>query len=190
VPELHGFLGIDPRDAVATVGSLQQVASDFGSRLAVVGDQLPAETAWRTELFLGRSGLDGRQLRADLGQLTAQLDRIALFAEQSPQLLDDSLLKLEEQLSTLVAGVDEQRLATLEALSRERASLENAVSEQRVLTIEGLQGVSDRLVEGVLVQVHDMIGQLVLYAILLVVVLFGLPFGIGVLVGRLTKRAA
>jgi hypothetical protein len=190
VPELHEFLGIDPRDAVATVGSLAQVASDLGSRLAVMGDQLPAQTAWRTELLLGGSGLDGHQLRADIGQLTAQLDRIALFVEQSPQLLDESLLHLDEQLTALVATVDEQRIATLEALSQERASLESAVSEQRVLTIEGLQGLSDQLVENVLGQVRGMIGQLVFYAILLVLVLFGLPFGIGVLVGRLTKRAA
>ena len=60
------------------------------------------------------------------------------------------------------------------------------VRDQRI----GRGRIADQLVEDVLGQVRGMIGQLAIYAILLVLVLFGLPFGIGVLVGRLTKRAA
>jgi hypothetical protein len=52
VPALYAFLGIDPGEAVTTVGTLSQVVSDFGSRVSLLGDQVPNRTAWRSELFL------------------------------------------------------------------------------------------------------------------------------------------
>ena len=60
VPALYAFLGIGVGEAVTTVGTLSQVMSDFGSRVSLMSEQLPNQTAWRSDLFLRRSGIDGR----------------------------------------------------------------------------------------------------------------------------------
>lgn len=57
VPALYAFLDIGEGEAVTTVGTLSQVVSDFGSRVTMLGEQLPNRTAWRSELFLRESGV-------------------------------------------------------------------------------------------------------------------------------------
>jgi hypothetical protein len=201
VPALYEFLGIDESEAVQTVGTLGQVVSDLGSRISMAGDQLPEQTAWRTELFLRRSGVDRNSLQQELDRFGARMERVASVAEQTPAILDSSLTRLQQELSVLMQAVDDQRAAALEGLgreraalveafSRERATLVEAFSKERVATMEELERYSDQVLADAWSQIRLIINSVLIGAVALVIVLFGVPFGVGVLVGRLSKRGA
>jgi len=197
---LYEFLEIAEQDAVATVGTLGQVVSDFGSRVSHFGEQLPNRTAWRTELFMRESGVDGRSLQAELAVFGARIERVAAVAEQTPELLDDALLRIDQDLAVLMEAIDVQRAAVMEglererlglteAVARERAALVEAFSAERAATLAELERWADQVIADSWSQLRGLVSIALFGVIVLLLVLFGLPFGLGVLVGRLTRRA-
>ena len=198
-PALYAFLGIGEDEAVTTVGTLSQVVSDFGSRVSLLGEQLPDRTSWRSELFLSESGVDGRSLQAELAGFNARVERVAVVAEQTPDLLDTALLRINEELAALIGAIDGQRAAVMEGLererlgltevvARERAALVEAVAVERAATLEELERYSDQVIADTWSQIRGLMGIAIFGLIALLIVLFGVPFGLGMLVGRVTKR--
>jgi hypothetical protein len=130
VPAFYAFLGISEEDAVTTVGTLSQVVSDFGSRVSLLGEQLPNRTAWRSELFLRESGIDGQSLHAELASFNERVERMALVAEGTPDMVDAALLGLDENLALLIDAIDGQRAALIEGL-RLRAARADPIVRRR-----------------------------------------------------------
>jgi len=201
VPALYAFLGIGVDEAVTTVGTLSQVVSDFGSRVSLLGEQLPSHTAWRTGLFLRESGIDGRSLQAELAGFNARIERVAVIAEQAPDLVDAALLRVNEELAVLIEAIDAQRevvmkglqgerLGLMEAIAGERAALVEAVAVERAATLEELERYSDEVVADAWSQIRSLMSIAIFGLIALTIVLFGVPFGLGMLVGRVTKRTS
>jgi hypothetical protein len=199
VPAFYAFLGIGEEEAVTTVGTLSQVVSDFGSRVSLLGEQLPNRTAWGSELFLRESGFDGRSLQAELGDFSARVERVAVVAEQASGMVDAALLSLNEELAVLIEAIDTQRAAVMEglqrerlglteAVARERAALIEAVAVERAVTLEELERYSDQVIADAWSQIRGLMGIAIFGLIALLIVLFGVPFGLGMLVGRVTKR--
>jgi hypothetical protein len=188
VTAFYEFMGIDEQEAIETVGTLGQVLNDFGSRIGIMGDQLPKETAWRTELFLLEQGIDGRSLQEELELLGARMERVAVVAEHTPELIDTSLVYLQKEVATLIEAIGFERVAAMEALGHEREILVKALSKERAATMEETRTYLNELVENIFSQASG-VAAIVLFGLCaLVLVLFGVPFGVGVLVGRLTKR--
>jgi hypothetical protein len=195
----YEFMGIDEEEAIETVGALSQVVNDFSSRMGVMGDQLPQETAWRSELFLREQGVGGGSMQEQLALLSARMERMAIVAEETPALVDATLLSLQEEVATLIdaiaaergaamEGLGREREAAMEALAREREIVIEAFSKERVATMAEGQVYLNELVEKVFSQISGVAGIVVFGLCLLVVILFGVPFGAGVLVGRLSTR--
>jgi hypothetical protein len=201
VAAFYEFMEIDEEDAIETVGSLGQVLGDFSSRMGILGDQLPRETTWRTELFLHEQGIDRASLHEELELFGARLERVAAVADRTPELVDASLARLQEEIAVLIAAFSgereavmeslaRERVAAMDALGRERGILVEAFSLERAATMEELEIYVDKLVEDVFSEINGLAGIVLAGLIALVLVLFGVPFGIGVLVGRLSKRSA
>lgn len=190
VEAFYAFMGIDEVEAIETVGTLGQVLSDFGSRVGILGDQLGREASWRTELFLREQGVDRPSLREDLDRFGARLERVAVVAEQTPAMLDSSLVRLQEEVAVLIEAIGEQRVAAMEALAGERAIVLEALSTERAATLEDLRRAVDGWIETSLSRVQSLTGLVILGLVALVLVLFGVPFAMGVLVGRLSGRRA
>jgi hypothetical protein len=185
VPALYAFLGIDPGEAVTTVGTLSQVVSDFGSRVSLLGDQVPNRTAWRSELFLRESGVDGRSLQTQLAGFNERVERLAFVAEQTPD-----LVALDVQRVAVMEGLERERLGLAAVVARERAALVEAVAAERTATLEELERYSDGVIADAWSQIRDLLGIAIFGLIALLLVLFGVPFGLGMLVGRVTKRSS
>ena len=115
---------------------------------------------------------------------------MALVAEQTPDLVDASLIRLQEELSVLIEKIGEERAAAVDALGRERAIVVQALSEERVAILAEVERYLDELTENMITQLSTLAGTLLFGLAALVTVLFGVPFGIGVLVGRLSARGA
>jgi hypothetical protein len=101
VSALYSFLDLSENEAVTTVGTLSQVVSDFGSRVSLLGEHIPNRAEWRSELLLRESGFDGRSLQAELEAFSQRLERVAVVAEQTPELVDTTLAGLNQEVAAL-----------------------------------------------------------------------------------------
>jgi hypothetical protein len=200
VGAFYEFMDIDEFEAVETVGSLGQVLDDFSSQVSMLGEQLPRETAWRTHIFLHEQGVAGGSLHEDLELMGSRLERVAAIADRAPVLVEDSLVLLQDEVATLIAALGAERVAVMESLGRERVAamgafgrereiIVEAISQERVATLAELERYVDKLVEDVFAEINGLATIVLVGLIALVLVVFGVPFGIGVLVGRVGKRS-
>jgi hypothetical protein len=182
------YRGIEDSVAVTTVGSLPQVLDDFASRTLIYGEQIPQMTSWRADLFVKNNQLDSLKIRESLDTLTVLMERFAIIAENSPQLIDSALQNLSTHMKPVLENIDRQRLETLEALSLERAALSETIRRGRMELTADAERISNDLVEKAMTHVRKMINSILFFGLLIIIVVLGIPFTLGFIVGRTIKK--
>lgn len=177
------------------VGTIPQALADTSQRLQIYGDTVPQQAARRTQLVMREAGYTPSDVRAALARLDDRLERLTAVAEGSPDLLRDAEAELRTSLHELIdrmdasvritaAAVHAEREALFANVQEEREALLAALDEQRkALTVDAAR-VGDQLVKTSGSEVRRLTRQVLLLVIALTVVLLGLPFAAGYLVGR------
>ena len=115
-------------------------------------------------------------------------DRFVAAAEQGPALLAAKIGEIQAEWTKPDGFVAQQRDVVLGELRKERAAITEAISQERAAAMKDLDAYTVTVIREVSTQLRTLVGSALLLIILLVLVLWGLPFGAGFLVGRLTRR--
>ncbi len=86
--------------------------------------------------------------------------------------------------AAILASVDQQRAAILASVDQQRIALVKAVDEQRAAMMKEAQQIAGDVTQKSLEQARGLIRDILFYAVLFLIVLLGLPFYFGYLVGR------
>jgi hypothetical protein len=189
-PALKRHLGIPDSVAVSTVGTLPQVMDNFASSTMIIGEQFPKLTSWKTKLYLKDTGLDTLNVQEHLDSLTVLVDRLASVAENSPQLIDSSFKNLSTHLLPLLKNIDQQRLETLSALGMERAALSESIRQGRMEITADFERISKDLLDSALTHIRKTINSILFFAVIILIIVLGIPFTLGFIVGRTLKKGS
>jgi hypothetical protein len=182
-----------------SLGTVPQALADTADRMQMMAGSLPAQSVWRTQLALERSGLSGPELHAALRRLDERLARMSAFAASSPQLVREALGDVRHSLLEVVDRLDASSAATMQTLHSERTALSATLSSERaaVLSAADVQRkalaadaatIARQVVSASAIEVRRLMWELGLLAIVLAVILLGLPFAAGYFVGRAAQR--
>jgi hypothetical protein len=188
------------RNPLRSAGTVAQALGDVSDRLRIYGERIPNITLWQAQVALDRAGFDDATYRNALHNIDAQLARISTLAETSPALAHEAIAELRDGLRASSDRLDQSWMQTLRALSTERAALAGNIASERenLVTAFDLQRVqlaadADRIVartvETSWQQARRLVREALLLLIVLAVVVLGLPFGAGYLVGRRVRSA-
>jgi hypothetical protein len=177
------------------VGTIPQALADTSQRLEIYGDTVPQQAVRRTQLAIRESGYEPSDLRAALARLDARLERLTSVAESSPELVREAEAQLRASLRevlgrfdasarTTVAAVHTEREALFAEIQTEREALLTAVDAQRKALTADAGRIADQLVRTSGNEVRRFTREALLLVIALSLVLLGLPFAAGYLVGR------
>ncbi len=177
------------------VGTIPQALTDTAQRLQIYGDTVPQQAVRRTQLALRESGYAPSDLRAALARLDDRLERLTGVAETSPELVRSAEAELRESLRDLMDRLDASVRATATAVHGEREALFANIEEEREALLASLDAqrkalsadaarIGDQLVRTSGAEVRHLTRQALLLVIVLTIVLLGLPFAAGYLVGR------
>ncbi|MBV8145635.1 MAG: hypothetical protein JO184_11560 [Gammaproteobacteria bacterium] len=177
------------------VGTIPQALADTSQRLQIYGDTVPQQAVRRTQLAMRESGYAPSEVRAALARLDERLERLTAVAEGSPEMVRGAEAELRAGLRELMVRMDSSMRAGAEAvhaerealfaeIQQERAALFAAVDVQRQALTADAARIGDQLVRSSGEQVRHFTRQALVLVILLIAVLFGLPFVAGYLVGR------
>jgi hypothetical protein len=180
---------------ISTVGTVPEVMSDFADRLRLYGDELPSATLWQTQLALRQQGYGSLQWQQAIGRLDDSLGDIGNLASQSPELLRGSVNDLRDIMSgaegrldhswmQMMRATDAERAAFAHDVGQERVDVAAAIDLQRAALTQDAERIINQVTDTAWRQLHRLVGELALAALLLIVVLLGLPFAAGYLVGR------
>ena len=195
VVQLWGLRGSPEAPLVDSLGTIPEALADTSDRMRMLGETLPAQSMWRTELTLQESGASSENVRAALLRLDARIASMTAAAEGAPQLVHEAVVDVRGALLEVLDRLDASSAATIDALRVERAALSATVSSERaaILAAADVQrraitvdagNIADRLVASTGEQVRRLTRQALLLLTLLAAVVLGLPFAAGYLVGR------
>lgn len=180
---------------VDSLGTIPEALADTSDRLRMLGETLPSQSMWRTELALQESGASSDNVRAALLRLDERLARMSAAAEAAPQLVHEAVADVRRSVLDVLNRLDASSAATIQALRIERAALSTTVSTERaaLLSAADLQrkaitvdvgNIADRIVASSGEQVRHLAREVLLLLVLFAMVVLGLPFAAGYLVGR------
>ncbi len=183
------------------VGTIPQALADTSDRVQVLSGSLPSQAMWRTQLALNEAGLGGGDLHGALSRLDERLAHLTAVAEGSPQLVREAVGEVRRSLLEVVARLDASQAATLATLRSERIALSATISTER----EALLKAADEQRQALAVNATDLaqkvvvssgnearrlMRELVLLGLVLFLIVLGLPFAAGYLLGRARERRA
>lgn len=176
-------------------GTVAQALGDFSDRMRIYSEQVPTMGLWQAERSLDRAGVDAASYRAAFRSIDAQLAKISTLAETSPALVHEAIADLRSSLNESSDRLDNAWLEMLRTLHAEREALAaNLASERENVTatvdVERARISADaaqiaaRAVDTSWNELRKLVREALLLLILLSLVLLGLPFVAGYMVGR------
>lgn len=186
--------GADTR-LVDSLGTIPEALADASDRLEIYGDTVPSQVMRTTQLALRESGYSGGDVRAAIRELNERLERLSAVAESTPELvrgaeaevresLGEVLDRLEASSRTAGEAVHAERVALFADLQSERATVMAQLDGQRQALAEDAARISSRVVKETGAQLRELAAEVLLLLIVLAVVVLGLPFAAGYLLGR------
>jgi len=196
--EINHALSLPDSAAINTIGNMPEAISELSSKMNNFTTQMPKITRWRTQAYLYEAGVDSVDIKAVMDSITLLTSRISYITENSPELLDSAIIKLNKELAPLVNKLDkrwsetlwklgEERLALMESLDLQRMELSETVTTEREVIMEDLNVLSKELVEQSWIHIKELIYRSLFLILLILIVMLGLPFGLGYLTGRTLK---
>jgi len=177
------------------VGTIPQALADTSQRVQIYADTVPAQTLRRTQLALRESGYTPEDVRAALARLDARLDRLTAVAESAPELvrgaeeevrksLHEVLNRLDASVGATASAFHTEREALFADIQAEREALTTAVDAQRQALAADAARIAQQVVRTSGEEVRHFTREAMLLIIALALVVLGLPFAAGYLVGR------
>lgn len=185
--------GSDTR-LVDSLGTIPEAMADSADRMQIYGDTVPVEVMRKTQLALREYG-DQSNVQAALKRLDERLDRLTTVAESAPglvrgaeadvrQSLREVLQSFDASSRAATAALHTERAALFADLQTERAAVVAAVDVQRKAFAADASRVAAQVVQSSGEQVRSLAREVLSLLILLSLVVLGLPFLAGYLVGR------
>ncbi len=157
------------------------------------GDTAPSQILWRTQLAALESGISRRDIEGALQRLDERLARISALADSAPALVHDTVRDVREQLDAswpeMMRSIRTERMQLSAAVQTEREAAMKALDAQRAAVTADVARIANQLIADAGEQVRRAVREALLLVIVLAVVILGLPFTAGYLVGRARRKS-
>ncbi len=187
--------GEQDKSALREAGTVAQALGDVSDRMRIYSERVPAMSLWQAEIALDRAGFDDASYRNALKNIDAELERISKLAESSPELAHAAIDELRKGLRASSDRLDASWMQMLRTLTVEREALaaniagerESAVAAfdaERVQISADAAQITARAVDTSWRELRKLVREALLLTMVLAIVMLGLPFAAGYLVGR------
>jgi hypothetical protein len=173
---------------VESLGTVPESLADARDLVRMYGDNTPEQMLWKAQLVAQQSGVTGQDVQNALKQLDQRMARLSALADETPDLLNgvvrDVQKRVDSSWSQMLSELHTQGTALSGTLSAEREAASHSINEQRQALTADVERISNELIEKAGLEAQRLVREALLLIILLAVVLLGLPFAAGYLVGR------
>ncbi len=184
-PLLVKYLEVSDSVYTTTIGTGAEVMNDFTDRISVYNDQIKSQLRWEKDLIM--INLDNDSIAepylARIDSLSQMLNRLAVVAKESPEMLGVIAVRMREELSPIIYDFNKGMEDNLVQLARERKHLQVYLDEQRVMIRDDIQASGTVLIkettDNLIRFVKNVSWLIILLVIVLVAVFFGIPFFAG-----------
>jgi len=182
---LSKHLGISDSTYVKTLGTGVQALGDIGDRIGIAKEQISQQLSWekdRLSLQWENANVSEDFLtRAD--SLNVILDRFAILAENSPELIGAISSNIKNELMPLILELNGGLNTSVNMLANERIYLQSYLEKFEKTAIKDINSTGDHLIEKSALHITKLIKDvawiIILCFIILILFIFGIPFTAG-----------
>lgn len=176
---------------IDSMGTIPEAMADVADRLQIYGDTVPSEVMWKTQLALQESGYTGTDVHAALKDLDARFAALTAVADSAPEHVHDAVMDLRKSLIEVIDRMNAAAAGTLARVGAERGAMLADLRSEREATLlavdaqrRALTSDAARIANDLVVSSGDQARRFAREAMVLVILVLGLPFVAGYLVGR------
>ena len=180
--------GVEPN---YTTGTVAEVLADVNDRVSGQTQQISNSLGWSKDIIALQLQQDSmrHEIGAQLDSLERNFNRMVVVAEHIPEISDKMMQSVGDELSRFVSSVDSSVDNLFYETNRQRNELQSFITREREAMITDLRSSADEVVQNALDAVPGVVGEVVFYVVFGVLLLLGVPFGLGFWLGGVRQRA-
>jgi hypothetical protein len=173
---------------VDSLGTVPEALANAGDLVRMYGDTASSQMIWNAQLAVLESGLSGKELQAALQRLDEHLATISAVADQSPALVRSVVRDVDTRFNAsfteMIGALHTEGRTLSGSMSSERQATVQALDQERAAVSADAARIASQVIAEAGEQARRLLREALLAVIVLAVVLLGLPFAAGYLVGR------
>ena len=176
---------------VDSLGTVPEAMAEARELVRMYGDTAPSQVLWRAQLAALESGISGKDVQAALRRLDERMERLSVMADAAPELVNGIVRDARKRVDTSwvemmdVLHTEGTTLST--TLRTERQAAADAIDVERAAVAADAARIASQVIRDAGEEARRLVREALLLAIALAVVVLGLPFVAGYVVGR-TRR--
>lgn len=180
------YAGIPDSIYIATYGSISETIGDISDKTTFYMGNAANQLDWtfeKAQLMIDEGLIDSTSM-ARIDSLEVTLVALRHFMEHTPEVVDgfsdDMAVELEKVMNSLQQTVN----ISLTAFANERMMIEGYLTKERKAILSEAQDIADSSIKNISEAIPRMIKSILIYVILGLAILLGLPFFFGFLLGK------
>jgi hypothetical protein len=173
---------------VDSLGTVPEALANTGDLVRMYGDTAPSQMIWNAQLAVLESGLSGKELQTALQRLDDHLAALSGVAEQSPALVRsvvrDVNTRFDASWAEMISALHTEGRTLSGSMSTERQATVQALDAERAAVTADAARIATQVIVEAGEQARRLLREALFIGIAIAVVLLGLPFAAGYLVGR------
>lgn len=182
---LSKHLSVADTSYVKTLGTGAEALSDIGDRIIITKEQISQQLAWEKERLMiqWEKANPTKEFLARADSLNLILDRFAVIAEDSPELIGAISANLRSELMPLIDELNGGLNSSLNKLTDERIRMQLYIDELQKSLVADINSTGEQMIEktatSISTVIKDVAWIVVLGAVIFILLLFGIPFMAG-----------
>ena len=173
---------------VDSLGTVPEALANAGELLRMYGDTGPSQLMWRAQLAAQQSGLSATELQGALQRLDQRIAALSGMADNMPQRVDGVVRELSRRFdgawAEMIGAVHTEGDTLSTSVSSERQAAVQALDLERAAVAADASRIAGQVIRDAGEQARALVRETLWVVIALAIVLLGLPFAAGYLLGR------
>ena len=173
---------------VDSLGTVPEALANAGELLRMYGDTGPSQLMWRAQLAAQQSGLSATELQGALQRLDQRIAALSEMAENMPQRVDGVVREVSRRFdgawAEMIGAVHTEGDTLSTSVSSERQAAVQALDLERAAVAADASRIAGQVIRDAGEQARALVRETLWVVIALAIVLLGLPFAAGYLLGR------
>ena len=178
---------------IDTLGTVPESITEARDLVRMYGENAPEQMLWKAQLAAQESGISGGDLQSALQRLDERMARLSAMADGMPNLVHGVVGDVQGQANIswnrMLSELRTQGMALSTRVGTERAAATDALDVERAAVMADASRITTQAIHDAGEEVRRLVREALLLIILLAVVMLGLPFTAGYLVGRARRRS-
>jgi hypothetical protein len=177
---------------VDSLGTVPEALADAGDRLRMYGETGPDLLVWQAQLAAQESGIGSQDVKFALQRFDERINQLNAMINSTPQLVNgvvrDASTRFDHSWALIVRDMHDEEATVAAQLSTERQAAISALDAERAVVAADAARIANQVITDTGEQVRHLVREALMLVIALAIVVLGVPFVAGYVVGRTHHR--